>query len=521
MNQSNLHEAPKSARLACIVRCAMAVSALAFAQSNEAQPPTSPPPEAPTNVLALDAELLARRHRELEALLSRMAEQLANSDPDRSALLKRVFVRSRQDLLEQKYAHLVEMLKAVNLSSSLQEQETLIAELRILLEILQSEDRARLLRERRERLEKALREAAELQKKQRELRTDTERSATPSRVKDLSPSQAKLAQRAKSLEKSLGKEPSGAPPESSSPSRSPSSPRKESKDGPPGESAKGTPKAVESADKMPDPGELGQENVEKARRAMDNARQLMDDEKAARAAKEQDLAIRELRKAVEKLEELIRQLREEERQQTLASLVSRCRKMLQWQRAILESSAKLAAIDVARRQREDEQLAKSLAPKQTEVALEAERALAILKEDGTAVAFPEVFEQVRSDSRRAAERLARAAVDDLTISIERDIVTALEEMMESLEQRIADARAQAAEGGGGGSPGQGALVDQLAELKLIRTLQRRVNQRTEQLVARSNSARESDHDDMLLELARRQQRIYEATKDLATNKSKQ
>ena len=66
------------------------------------------------------------------------------------------------------------------------------------------------------------------------------------------------------------------------------------------------------------------------------------------------------------------------------------------------------------------------------------------------------------------------------------------------------------------------LVDQLAELKMLRTLQLRINRRTKQLgrMIVGDQATDGDVVDQLQQLSERQSRVEEATYDLATGKNK-
>ncbi len=114
--------------------------------------------------------------------------------------------------------------------------------------------------------------------------------------------------------------------------------------------------------------------------------------------------------------------------------------------------------------------------------LEADSALALLREEGSAVAFPEAVEQMREDMDQVVVRLGQADVGDMTQSIEEDIIAALEEMIESLQKAQQDLekqkqQQQQQEGQSQDPP----LIDNLAELKMIRSLQMRINMRTKRL----------------------------------------
>ena len=63
----------------------------------------------------------------------------------------------------------------------------------------------------------------------------------------------------------------------------------------------------------------------------------------------------------------------------------------------------------------------------------------------TAVAMPEALSQAREDMQQVVTRLARANVGQVTLGIEEDIVTALEEMLEAVRQAMEDAERKRAE----------------------------------------------------------------------------
>src|SRR5205085_2619513 len=110
-----------------------------------------------------------------------------------------------------------------------------------------------------------------------------------------------------------------------------------------------------------------------------------------------------------------------------------------------------------------------------------EKALSLLHEEGSSVAFPEAVDQMRDDMRQVAERLAAVKVDALTQSIEKDIIAALEETIAALDKSIKDLEKKRTPPGkqaAAGQQGDMPLVDKLAELKMIRSLQMRINTRT-------------------------------------------
>jgi hypothetical protein len=197
------------------------------------------------------------------------------------------------------------------------------------------------------------------------------------------------------------------------------------------------------------------------------------------ARKEQEKAVEELETARAELEEILRQMREQEVERTLVQLEARLRAMLRAQRGVLAGADKLAA-EQQQADRERQLEAVRLSREQQGVGADAVKALSLVRDDGSAVAMPEALEQVRDDAAQAAARLARGDVGGTTRGILQDLVTGLEEMLATLEkaQREQKARQQGNPGGRPAEPGEQPLVDRLAELKMIRALQMRVNTRT-------------------------------------------
>ena len=91
----------------------------------------------------------------------------------------------------------------------------------------------------------------------------------------------------------------------------------------------------------------------------------------------------------------------------------------------------------------------------------------MLRDDGSAVAFPEAVEQMRDDMRQIVERLAQAKVGRVTQSIEEDILAALKEMIEALKKaqkdRTTRSRLPAAPGRPAAGPAAGRLVGRVED----------------------------------------------------------
>ena len=261
-----------------------------------------------------------------------------------------------------------------------------------------------------------------------------------------------------------------------------------------------------------------------AEQRMRKAQEKLDEAKRRDARQEQEKAIEELETARAELEEILRQMREEEVERLLVQLETRLRTMLRTERAVLAGAEKLTA-EQSQADRERQLEAVRLSREQNGVGIDAAKALTLVRDDGSAVAIPEALEQVRDDSGQAAARLARGDVGGTTRGILQDLVTSLEEMLAALEkaQQEQQARQKGAAGGRPAEPGEQPLVDKLSELKMIRSLQMRVNTRTKRfsklLADGTEQADEPELLDAVERLADRQRKIERAAHDIVTGRT--
>ncbi len=240
------------------------------------------------------------------------------------------------------------------------------------------------------------------------------------------------------------------------------------------------------------------------------------------AVQDQEDAIAELDKAIAELEEILRQLREEEMERMLADLERRFRKMLKMQTAVYDATVVLDEKPVDQRDRSDQIAAGRLAGKEAQIVAEVDKAMVLLREDGTSVALPEAVAQLREDMESVMVRLDNAKTGPITQGIERDILETLQEIIAALEKAQQDLKDQQNQPGGqAGQPGDPPLVDMLAELKMIRSLQMRVNRRTDQF-QKMIEVKESTADQLLPKirrLAERQDRIENIARDIVLGRN--
>ncbi len=275
------------------------------------------------------------------------------------------------------------------------------------------------------------------------------------------------------------------------------------------------------------PEDNAQQRLQRAVERMEQAQQNLEQAKREEAVENQRKAEEELRQAIDQLERILRQLREEEMQRELARLESRVRKMAQMQAAVLERTQELSAIPQATRDRQTDLRAGNLAGEQRKIVMEADRAMLLLREEGSSVAFPEVMQQVRGDMQTVADRLSQTKIDGVTQGIQEDILAALEEMVQALQQAQRDLEEQRQQQQQDQQPmqqgdGEQPLVDALAELKLLRTMQTRVKNTTERY---DTMLREPTGDSpgeiaaLIRNLAERQNRLYSITRDLVLRRN--
>ena len=224
-----------------------------------------------------------------------------------------------------------------------------------------------------------------------------------------------------------------------------------------------------------------QQKIEAAQKKMEEASKALKDAKRENATEKMEEAEKALAEAKKELEEILRQLREEEVDSKLKMLEERFRAMLEQQIRVNESTNKLALTPKEARTTEFEISANRLAGDQKIIATAAGRALLLLKEDGTSIAFPVTVEEMQQDMIQVTNRLSAAKVNTVTQEIEADIVETLNELIEALEiiqkeneeqdQQQQDSQQQQ------GQPGDEPLVDRIAELKMLKSLQQRIFKR--------------------------------------------
>jgi hypothetical protein len=477
----------------------------AAASAAGAEPP-------PTARLADREQELVRQYAELELSFLRLADLLDASDPRRAAALRSACEMARSEQVADRLTTIVELLREGQLLKAGTTQQQAIDQLHSLLDRLAAGaepqrpgDTTREVRAFLGRLSKAI-------ARQREIADATETSRGGD---ELAARQDALAKESRGLADDLGRfadrmaagrPTDGTPPGASPPDTNPAEAEAEGDD----EAARA---------------KRSRRRLIAAQQRMDAAREQLERANRGDSRREQDKALEELENARAELEEILRQVREEEVERLLVQIEARVREMLRAERGVQSAADALAAGASAGRERE--LAAATLGRDQEAVGAAATKALALVRDDGTAVAIPQALEQIRDDSQQAAARLARGDVGGTTRGIVGDLVAGLEELLAALEKAQRDQKEQEKQaksfGGSPPQPGDQPLVDALAELKMIRSLQLRVNGRTQRFAALlGEGVEQADEPELrqaLERLAARQRLIEQAAHDIVAGRT--
>ncbi|MEZ6122179.1 MAG: hypothetical protein R3C49_03260 [Planctomycetaceae bacterium] len=263
----------------------------------------------------------------------------------------------------------------------------------------------------------------------------------------------------------------------------------------------------------------GRQQVEEARRLMQEVLDDLQMQLRDKAVEKQDDAISQLQQAARQLEEMLKQLREEEKEMILAALEARFQRMLALQTHLHEATVDLGR--TARAEWLDAAVSqcKEVARQQSELTQECSQTAALLREDGTSVSILVAVEDLEGDMGRVALRLLDTKADSLTQAIQTDIIEALKELISEAQEEMEEMKSPERQ-----PPPQQTdpnekppLVELMAEIRVLRSLQLRVNRRTRQVNEALQQAEVSDQADLkdqLIELALRQNRLKESAQEL-------
>lgn len=513
---------------------------------------------------------IAERFTQLEQVLLRMSEASAASDPKRSALLKRVLLASKDKLVGVKMENLVRLLEQRQLTETITGQEDVEKDLLELLRLLESENRDQRREAEKERIKQFLRELEELIHQEKALKAKTTQRENE-QISPLEKEQRDIRFRSQTLRRQIDQheDPLNVQKDSenetenkeSDDKNSGQSSQKDSKQNgeenkqdkhqdnqkendknlgnaeqnnqSPQEKQSDKPSDQKTDESKKPSGSPTQQAMQKALNRMKQAEKKLKDAEKSNALEDQEEAIAELQRVKAELEKILRQLREEELLQTLEKLEVRFKRMLKNQQAIRSQSGKLVddlktVEESARRQLEIQSV--RLGSDQETIIADADDALVLLREDGTAQAMTESLIQTRFDMDDARERLLTARLDRSTLDVEDTIIVSLQEMLEAISLAIKEAeqrkeKPKTPPGGEAGQQGVEPLIQMLSELRMIRSMQDRVNNRTKRYDGELEELKNDPNADLqalkkkVEELARQQNRISRILHDIKVGRT--
>ena len=472
---------------------------------------------------------LSDRYAQLEQIILRMSEVSASTNPRRAELLRKVLAASKDRLVSPRLDEVVRTIEQKRLTDAISAQEGIEKDLLELLRLLESENRDQNREAEKERIKEFLRDLEELIHKEKTLkqRTAQNEDTVPfeQEQKDVRLLTQSLRDRIEDHENPGQRKDD-----------------KDSKQGDENDAKQGDENDTKQGDENKNDGNQEQSEsddsneaktptqqaMNQALKRMRQAEQKLKEAEKKGALEDQEEAIAELQKAKAELEKILRQLREEELMQTLEKLEARFKRMLRVEQAIRSQTERLSnenSEDDETRRTVQIQSSRLGADQQT-VIEDADAALVLLREDGTAQAMVESLLQARFDMTEAKSRLDKTELGPLTLAIEDAIITALEEMLDAIDLAIKEAqKRQENPDGNSDSQGGGAheepLIQILSELKMIRSMQRRVNERTERyekMLAEPNADLGSLKNSVD-ELARQQNRISRILHDIKVGRT--
>ena len=299
---------------------------------------------------------------------------------------------------------------------------------------------------------------------------------------------------------------------------SPSDQKSESEGKPGDQKSSGKQSGQQKADKNKQT--PGREQLEKAREEMERALEELKDQNREEALKNEDNAIEELHQAAEKLEAMLRQLREEEKEMMLASLEARFQRMLQAETAIHEGTVGVAVTPQKDWLDLNYGRCRELSQQQSELTQECAQTVNLLREEGTSVAIVIAVEDIEADMHSVSGWMQEYKVGELTQSVQKDILESLKQLIETTQKEMQLMKEQQKQQQQQSDPSQEkpGLVELMAEIRVLRSLQLQVNRRTKQVDGLLQSTTTDDLPALrkqLHDLAVRQNRLIESAKELA------
>ncbi|MFO0799880.1 MAG: hypothetical protein U0804_20615 [Gemmataceae bacterium] len=232
------------------------------------------------------------------------------------------------------------------------------------------------------------------------------------------------------------------------------------------------------------PNDEARRNLEDAVPPQDQAKNDLQKNDRDNASKKEDEAIKALDRALAELEKRLQQLREKEMLKKLEDLERRVTRMLRMQVEVYEATKSIDTTvtkNKGQKTTADIQKAGIEAEKEGEIASDAGKALRLLEGEGKAVVFAGVLGEVQKDMLSIQKQLNGANTGADTQLVEEQVIEQLQRMLEALKKAQNDLKNPPPPPPPGMPPppnDKKDLIQLVEQLKLLRDLQRQVNDRT-------------------------------------------
>jgi hypothetical protein len=208
------------------------------------------------------------------------------------------------------------------------------------------------------------------------------------------------------------------------------------------------------------------------------------------AASSEEEAEQDLQEALDNLDDLQKQMQDQQRNETLFQIEQELKKMLSAQKDILGRTQEVEKL----RPGTTDPLPRAAKIKvkqafQDQLKL-SDSTKVIVKKLADSPVFEWVLQTCTDDMKEAATRLDKEESGVSTQEIQEDVIRKLGELIEALRKERSTPKGGG--GGGGGGGGKQPLVPPLAELKMLRIMQRDVNLKTKKIDEEVSKTKQTD-----------------------------
>ncbi|MFK7777413.1 MAG: hypothetical protein QM501_04745 [Gimesia sp.] len=456
-------------------------------------------------------EAISQQFKRFETTLHDLGEYMKKTDPARADLLFRAFGQSKQNQTTVEMQRILQMLQKGQLGEAVERQDDLVKNMQNLLALLQSEDRMSEVEKEKQRIQDLLKDVNRLIGQERDVRAATERGENPGDLKEkqkqTSDNAQKLIEKIKEQDSENNDSPKSEDQKQGKQENKKTDGKKQDKNSKKKDSES---KSKDSKSKGKDPEAGKSDPNQKGTPEQKQSQQQQSESQQQKKQNSQEASNQQL-----------------ERELMLAAMEARLQKILAQQKRVYAGTLSIGQVPEKERTSRHTARAVQLAREESSIGLEVEKTLLLLRDEGSSVAFTEALSVVREDVQTTSYRLNRTQVGKLTQEIEKDIISALEEMIDALQNEMEKSEKekqknqQQQQQQQPSQDGQ-SLIDKLAEIKMLRSLQLRVNNRTRRIekLALEKDVNQADIIEQLQQLSNRQTRIQNATYILATGKNK-